>query len=522
MSRLKHFSRNLAVSYLQLGVNVIYSLVSVPLILYWLPRAEFGMWAVLVQLMGYVSLIDLGMTSAASRLLVDYKDRRSDGGYGSLIQTAFLVSLSQGVLILAAVTFSAPLLASLMKIPAEYQPTFIALMRWQGAVTAVSFCLRPLTLMLSAYQRLDVCSAGESISACTSLGLLVLFLLKGCGIYSFVYAATVTAVVSPAWLLWNCWRLDFLPRTGEWGHATWKMFIEVFNYGKDVFLFSLGGQLIISSQTIIVSRFLGLDMAAAWSVGTKMFNLCMPLVLRPMYVSLSALSEMVVREEVDRLRSRFKGLVVLIGSLGIFLGVSYVLCNSLFVGIWTHGRIMWPALNDLLLAVWLVLISMQTVHCNFVFVIKQIGGARYILFAEGITFVALAALVGSHWGLPGIIATSVVCTTVFSWQYSVRRSRNYFHCGWWEVATGWVRPCLKLALVYGGVAAMVWLATSGLPPLVRLCLHAFVAATIGGILFLRLGFPPEMIREIAGRLPQPVAKGLRFFAHAGGPDRIAT
>ena len=42
MSRLKNFSRNLATSYLQLGVNVVCSLVSMPLILHWLPTAEFG------------------------------------------------------------------------------------------------------------------------------------------------------------------------------------------------------------------------------------------------------------------------------------------------------------------------------------------------------------------------------------------------------------------------------------------------------------------------------------------------
>jgi hypothetical protein len=40
----ENFSRNVATSYLQLDVNVVYSLVSIPLILHWLPKAEFGMW----------------------------------------------------------------------------------------------------------------------------------------------------------------------------------------------------------------------------------------------------------------------------------------------------------------------------------------------------------------------------------------------------------------------------------------------------------------------------------------------
>ncbi|MEI9863108.1 MAG: hypothetical protein WDN00_00825 [Limisphaerales bacterium] len=76
MSRIKKFSRNLATSYLQLGFNAVFTLVSIPLIFHYLPKSEFGLWAVVTQLIGYVSLVDLGMTSATARLMVDHKDQR--------------------------------------------------------------------------------------------------------------------------------------------------------------------------------------------------------------------------------------------------------------------------------------------------------------------------------------------------------------------------------------------------------------------------------------------------------------
>src|ERR1017187_1829295 len=121
MSRLKNFSRNLATSYLQLGVNVIYSLASVPLILHWLPRAEFGLWALLVQLMSYITLVDLGINSAIARFLIDHKDERGNGEYGALVKTSALVSAGQGVIVLAVVSLASPLVAELMKIPVEYR-----------------------------------------------------------------------------------------------------------------------------------------------------------------------------------------------------------------------------------------------------------------------------------------------------------------------------------------------------------------------------------------------------------------
>src|ERR1700738_3816073 len=101
MSRLKNFFRNLTASCVQQGVVVVYSLVSVPLFLRWLPKAEFGLWSLLVQLMSYVVLVDLGMNSALARFLVDHKDRRDEGGYGSLVKTSAVVSVVQGLIVLA-------------------------------------------------------------------------------------------------------------------------------------------------------------------------------------------------------------------------------------------------------------------------------------------------------------------------------------------------------------------------------------------------------------------------------------
>lgn len=512
MSRLKNFSRNLATSYLQLGVNVVYSLVSIPLILHWLPRSEFGMWAVLVQLMGYVSLVDLGMTSAVARLLVDHKDDRGADGYGSLVKTAFLVSLVQGLIIFTVILFGSPLLATLMKIPAEYQATFINLMQLQGVIVTISFIMRPLPQILYAHQRADLSSLNDITALLSQLFFLWVFLDLGKGIYAFVYANAIYALIGPAILFGHCQRLGFWPRKNHRGRASWKIFREMFAYGKDVFLMGLGYQLTMASQTIIVSRVLGLEVAAAWAVGTKMFNLVIPLMSRPFGAALPGLFEMLARGETGRLRHRFKDMVVLTASLGAWLGVSFALCNSLFIHVWTSGKIAWSPLNDVLLGSWVFIIAVATTHSNFVTVTKQIGGMRYVFFLEGCCFVALASMVGSRWGLPGIITTSLLCNTLFSGLYSLHRSRVYFHCGWHELIIGWVRPSWQLVVVLVPLAAVIWFAGAGLPPFWRLALNGLMALMVGGCLFLRLGLPPELIMDFRARLPRPASQLLKFFA----------
>ncbi len=506
MSRLKNFSRNLAASYLQFGVSSVYALVSIPLILHWLPKPEFGLWALLGQWMGYIALVDLGINSAIARFLVDHKDQRETGHYGALVKTSALVSVAQGLIVLAVVTVGSPLLASLMNIPAEYHSLFVTLMRLQGVIAAFNFCTNPLSIMLNAHQRMDVVTVQGMWVLVAGLALLVLFLISGCGIYAFIYSSAITSLAGPAYLFWNCRRLGFIPRRGEWGKTSWHLFNEVFLYGKDVFLIGLGAQMITASQTIIISRTLGLDAAAAWAVGTKIFNMVRQLVFQPFAAAVPGLAEMIVRHEQERLCHRFRNLVVLIASLGVLLGAGFALCNSLFVEIWTARKISWQPLNDVLLAAWLLVACLQCTHCNLVTITKQIGAMRYLYFVEGCVFVLGSLLLGGRGGVPAILGYSVLCSIIFSYQFGLLRSRRYFHVPLSEIAWEWVRPTFNLAVLLYLPAWGLWHATSGLPAILRLAIHAVAAGIGGGYLFLRFGLPATVVREAGSRLPRPAAR----------------
>lgn len=515
MSRLKNYARGVISGYAQLGANVVYSLVSIPLALAFLQKAEFGLWALLMPIVGYTTLIDLGMTSAVSRLLVDHKDQRRDGTYGALVKTAFLVGSIQGAIIFGLLALLAPAIATLLRLPSAFESTFVSLLRLQGAISAFGFAARPFSLVLTANQRMDLCSYGEILSLSLSLGSLWVFLSIGLGVFSFVYATAINAVVIPIYLGLMCKSLQLFPHGGEWGRVTVKLFREVFAYGKDVFLVALGTQMVLASQTLIVSRRFGLEAAAAWAVGTKMFSLLVQLVSRTISVAVPALSEMIARGERERLGARFKGLVALTASLSAFLGISFVLCNSIFVSVWTAGKIAWSPLNDVLLAIWLCVLSLQGIHNNLVMTTKRIQSLRYVFFLEGSIFLCLAVLVGSRAGMPGLILTSIVCTTVFSFSYGIWRSSRYFAQDFMVVAISWVSPSIKLALTFGTLSAIVWCITVWLPLVPRLIVNGLTAAVVGSFLFLRLGIPPEMRQELATRLPRSASRLLKYVVRCG-------
>ena len=509
MSRFRRAVHGVASSYFLLAATAVYSLASVPMALHYLDMKRFGLWALMSTLVGYLSLIDAGMSSAAARLLIDHKDDRDGGGYGSLIKTGWLVSLVQGAVIFLTGLIFAGTFAHLLAISAALQVEFIQLVNWQCCALALSFATRMFNLILGAHQRMDLSNYAGVLGLTVNLAVQWVLFHYGFGVLSLAGGTLVAtvAVIICQWLA--CDLLKLFPNAGGWGRVSWLHFREIFNFGKDLFLVSVGAQLIMASQVAIITRLLGLEAAAVWSVGLRMFNLLSQIVWRISDMSWSALAEMMARGELARLRDRYRSLAILSFSFAGWVAVSFAACNSRFVTFWTHGKIQWPPGNDWLLALWMIILSVVHCHNCFVLTTKRVGFMRYIYFMEGVVFVALTCLVARRGGLPAIIGCSIACSTVFSGAYGVWRVSRFFDLSLLEVAAGWLRPMTTVLLFYLPVAALVWWLPIPFAGIVRLGLNVLLAGTVGAYFFLRYGIPASFQSELLGRTPARIGSLLK-------------
>ena len=178
MSRLKRVADSVASGYVVLGVTAIYALASLPLALHYLSKERFGLWGLMASISGHLSLIDAGMSGWVARLLIDYKDQREGGTYGSLIKTGWLVLLVQGLIICSVGFGLAPLLCNLEDIQPQLRTEFIQLLRWQSIALAVQFCTRIFGHILQAHQRIDLINYSQVFTLVLNFTLLYILLLR--------------------------------------------------------------------------------------------------------------------------------------------------------------------------------------------------------------------------------------------------------------------------------------------------------------------------------------------------------
>ena len=515
MSRLKRFTRSLLSSYAFLGVNVLYTLAAVPLALKYLSKAEFGLWALTLQVAGYIALVDLGMGSSIARILIDHKDDRANGRYGGAIKSGILVGLVQGLIALAVGLSLVWFLAGWLLIPQELSRQFLWLMIGQVFLTAATFVSRIFSQLLYAWQRMDISNYAQIAQLVVGFGVLWLGFHLRLGVFSLLAGFMAGWLVGTAICFLACRHLGLWPKGAEWGRASRAQFQELFSYGADLFLITIGTQLIISSQTVLISRQLGLDAAALWSVMTKVFSLVSQVLGKMIGNAMPAFAEMYVRKENDRLWSRYRTMFITLSVLSGVCGVLFAACNGPFVSVWMHGQFSWPAVDNMLLALWLVASTQQSCHNGLIMNLKQIRGLKYVYLLEGVLFVGLAIVILPSTGMTGMLICSVVATTLFTWLCGVWRVAGLSGKGWKPLVWDWQLPLFWVV----GVMVPCWLAIEwtlrDAPDWLRLVINGGLLTVIGVFVSLRFALPSDLATEIVGKLP-PAAQRIAVILRRRG------
>ena len=440
--RTYNFIRSLGAGYFAIAVNIAYTVASVPLALHYLGKEQFGLWALAQQIMGYLMLLDLGVSSAVSRFIADRKDEVNGGEYGSILLSGGIVFVAQGILIgIAGFIFSffAPILFS---VPQHLAHDFTNVLIIITALAGVSVALRTLGAPLWAFQRMDVSYALGSLTLLTSLAALWGGFHLGWGIYSFAVAGIPAAFLCPAITLWVCWKSGFYPSARNWGRPHWPLFRRIFSFGHDVVWVSLGSQLVNASQLMILSRFAGLNVAATFAIGTKAYSMFQQFTGKIIDASLPILTEMFVQGDIDKLNHRFINVVSITAFLAT-LGAAILLAgNTAIVGFWTSGSIFWSMPYDALLAA--LLLANSSSRCLISVFVSMLGyrPVRHIYFLEGCVFIALAIPATRFFGIPGVLGASLICHLLITLHLSFKEVNKVL-----KFSQGIIRPLVSAAVI---------------------------------------------------------------------------
>ena len=496
MNRSSRFISGVGASYIGLVANIAYSLAIVPIGLYYLGKDQFGLWMLLVQVAGYLSFIEMGIFGAAARILIDYKDDKDGPAYTELVTTAWFVLVVQAAVVAAASWLFAPLIAAAFNIPPLLHDSAIFLFVFLGFSTALATCFKIFSAILYANQRIDLVVLLTALQLI--LGLVVVWPLLSAGyglpavIWSFILPVSATSILSGV----ACWRLRLLPSRMSLTDLSISKFRELFKFGTDLFLVNVGIQLLEASQLMIVSRTMGLAAAATWSVSTKLFTLLFQMTAKVENTAVIFFSEMIVRGERDVLQLRFRQMYQFTGSVAVCSMLGAVALNPSFVTAWAGRDVLWPSINNWLIAALLILNLLLRCHTDLAMHSKKVGLFRFLFFFESLAFVGAALWAAPRFGFAGVLTSSILCAVVFRSAYSINRTASYFSIPYFSVAFRWIGFLLRPGLAMGSVAIAVPLLSEHLvSPTFRAAIAAATVVIAMGATMYTIALPRN-VRQV--------------------------
>lgn len=405
--------------YGMIAVGAVCSLVSVPLALHYLPADEFGLWAVVLQVAGYFALADSGISSSIGRLLIDHRSERPSKAYGAVFFGGLALLCGLSLLILACGLALLPFLPDWLNIGTRLRGEFISLAAVQIVIAAASLPLRSVGQSILSAARYDLLHACLSASLLGNLAVLWIGFLAGAGVFAFAWAALAGYLVSSISQFTVAWHLRTLPGPGETAFPRGGQWKPMRAFAGDVIFVQVGNTLVFSTQTVIISSSLGLTAAATWAAGSKLFYLFFQLTGKVAEVAGPQMAEMHVAGHHGRLDCAIRRIVVLTAVAAAAAAVVLFAGNSLFVNIWTDGKILWPPAANLPLAVWLILASVAAALTAHALAAKRLAPIRYTYLLEGIFGTALAAWAAPQFGIPGVAAAFALGCLLFSFRATV-------------------------------------------------------------------------------------------------------
>lgn len=288
-------------------VGLVTGFVTMPLVVHHLGPAEFGLWVLATGLVGYVGVLDLGLSptlvnETAALLARDEPDaRRRLGETASTIFAVYAVLGALGGIVLAAVGWAAP---ALFQVPPDDLGTFRIVLLVVGLQTALGLPMSVWNGLLSGLQAFQLLNAIGVVTTIVRAAVTVSLVLAGQGLVTLVAASFAITLV--AWTV-ACWaahrRIPGLRvRPSGFRRARLR---EIGRFSTAMVVWTLAGAALHQLDRILIGVFLPVAALTTYEVGARLAVYSRTVMHSWLSIVMPATSSLAARGERGRLRALY-------------------------------------------------------------------------------------------------------------------------------------------------------------------------------------------------------------------------
>lgn len=402
------------------GLGVMVSLVTVPLTLTYLGKAEYGLWAIITSFTTWVALFDFGILNGLVHAVSEAygkDDRDAAAGY---VATAFWLLLAIAAVLAVALIALLSVLpwASLLGVGTVVPARVVRLSVLAAALPVIVGV--PLSIVRQVYAGYQKTYIGNAFiaggSAITLVGVIAAVRLRaGLPVLILVYGG-VTAVVSVLNLVylvrrempWLMPRARLLSRT-----ALRRLSAS----STPLFIFQIGALLVNNSQLLILGHRATLPVVTEYSVLIKLYTVLASFITLSTYSFVPSFREAFERGDHGWLRTSFRRMLSLRMAFSLGGALAMIVGGNRLLALWLRradihfSQTVWITLGVLMLAS-----TWQSAFGDLLTIMDRVWIQISFVLLNGVVTVYLTYLLVPVFGVLGaLIAVLTVTLVLLSW-----------------------------------------------------------------------------------------------------------
>ncbi|HEV7842470.1 MAG TPA: oligosaccharide flippase family protein [Pyrinomonadaceae bacterium] len=497
MTRTRRAIMGVITNYASAAVMAVAGFVLVPIVLHYLGREDYGLWATIGQMLGYLALLDLGMANAVVRRTARMREHGDLEAINRMVSTALALYCLLGFVFLVVGLGLSLFLPHWSAIPPDRARIATVIFVIMVVYGSLSFPLRVASSTLNGYQQMAATNLTNFVANLLSPVLAVVLLATGFGLLALplgsVIAGLLAAVAAFVILRRNVPDL----RVG-WRFVSRTEAREIFGWSWQLFLNNIAVAIIYQTDNLVVASGVGLAAVTIYTLTSRLPMYAMPLIFTLGDSCHPGAFELYEQGKLDRLREVYVRVMRLTAAAGLTVAVVALAFNESFMRLWVGpGNFGGMELTAIFVFIMFYRVMMQ-VASIVVISSGRMKGVVMMSLAEAVLNLILSVWWVRHYGIVGVAMGTATAGILTSGWYVIRFTARELRMNLLDYVGRGIIPPLLCAIPSAALAfALVhfYPATSW----VRLFIEAGAVGTIYALFYLVIGLTAEERAMLFGR-----------------------
>lgn len=316
-----------------MGTTIVAGFLMSPFLVRHLGDSAYGVWILIGSLVGYLGLLDLGITQSIVKYIAEHRARGDQRAINRVV-TGGIAFYSLMGLVSLGVSFAVAFRFNSIFNTGLHENTALKVAILAGLNLAVSFPATVYVGVLRGYQRYDVDSVVTSITIIVRSLILVALILGGHGLVALAIVTLVFDLSRLAILIFWVYRIN--PEiTISRAYLNKQEMKRLFTYSVFAFLIIIGKRMIFYTDSIVIGIFQPAWAVTHYFVGSRLVTYLLQAseavgVLTPTTSDLDARNDRQSIRELLVLSTKYLLLVTLpLGAIFLVMGETFI---SLWMG----------------------------------------------------------------------------------------------------------------------------------------------------------------------------------------------